>query len=299
LVLVDGCPDLIGAREGRAATLHQRKAGIRICFACPLARSRHASGIGGGGRAGCRANGELLFEVEAERRDQVRAGDQGVVVDGLADRGLERSGRAAFAAVFPARGHCFKVHVTVQDGIDVDEVRLPAGNLVTGAVCDAKPVQCAGRGWPRSGVVAKRDCGTFAFQKVRRLHRYVGPRGAIRGRRKRVEFEGLVLSKPLEIKGRAGGGLGGGGRLIRAITPASKRQQAKQANHRGPSIPFIDLFHDLAPWRLAFSCRRPNASEATADADKHSCGIELRAAAVAGGRFVQPILSALAGTTVA
>ena len=69
LVLGDSCPHLIGALEDGAPALYQRKAGLRIYFARPLAGGRHASSIGCARRAGCRVDGELLLEVEAEGRD--------------------------------------------------------------------------------------------------------------------------------------------------------------------------------------------------------------------------------------
>lgn len=248
LVLLDRCPDLIRTSDSRAATLHEWQVSCWIYFAGPFAGCGHATGIRCGGLTGCRVNAELrillrlLFEIETEGGDEVRTGNESIVIDRLADRGLTRSCGFAIAAVLPARGHCLKVHITVQDGIDIDLVSLPRGNLITGAVGDAESVRRAGRGWPRAGVVAERDRSAGAFQKVLRLHHNVCPRWAVRRRRQRVEREGLEFGVSLEVKGRTVVWAGRSGLLARGMKQPCKQHQAKQSNCCDRRRKFVEVF---------------------------------------------------------
>src|SRR6266403_2741163 len=136
--------------------------GGRIYLAGPLARGRHAAGVVCR-RTERRTYGHFVFKISTESRNQVGAGNQKVLIDGLTDGSLPGSRRQAFLAVDAAHGHCLEVDVEIQDGVDVDVVSLPGGNLVTGAVGDSKSVHDARRGWPRSRVVAKRNWGSVAF----------------------------------------------------------------------------------------------------------------------------------------
>jgi len=108
----------------------------------------------------------------------------------------------AVAAVVPALFHGLKVHVKVQDGIDVDEVCRPTGNLVTRAVCELLTLrELAGRhGSFGSGVVAKRDRPTLTCKEILRFHQYVRPRWAILSRRECVECEAFIIGKFTEIR---------------------------------------------------------------------------------------------------
>src|SRR5262249_10347337 len=155
----------------RARALCERKTGRRNDVARLRTRRRHAAGIESRDRTLRLAYRDLAFEVQAEGRDQVGAGNQGVLVDEVAHGGRFGASRLAAAAVNPTFRDGREVHVQVQDGIDVDEVRRPTGNLVTRATCGCR----VGREFARrhrswSGVVAERDRRAFALQEVLWFH---------------------------------------------------------------------------------------------------------------------------------
>jgi hypothetical protein len=210
-------PYLIGAVERRARALHKRQVGGWIYVARFPARGGHASGIKSRAHTRCLRNRDLPFEMEAEGRDQVGAGNQFVVIDGVAHRSRVGATRKTVAAVLPARFYGVEIHVKVQDGIDVDEVWPSTGNLVTRAVCEPLTIQLARRhGSFGSGVVAKRDGCALTFEEILRSHEYVGPRWTERCRRECVESEVFVSGKFAKIR-------------IGTVTAADNRQQAEHA----------------------------------------------------------------------
>src|SRR5664280_1523031 len=181
---------LIRTIVGRTSALYQWKAGRFIEAACPLAGARHAPGIRRRSGASCLlACGHAWFEEKAEGRDQVCAGYQRVVVDGVAHRGLLLTSWKAVFSSMSTRFHGVKVHVTIQDGIDIHKIGRPTGNLITGAVC-APFVMFVGHARRhralRPGVVAKRDRRALTQKKVLRSRDYVRPRWAKRSGRECV-----------------------------------------------------------------------------------------------------------------
>src|SRR5262249_32017561 len=147
-----------------------------------------------GGRALRLAYGDLAFEVETEGRDQVCAGDQRILVDGIAYRGRVGASGEAVTAIAAALLDGLEVHVQVQDGIDVDEVGKSSGNLVTGAVGDGVTRrQLAGRHSLGAGVEAERDGGARTLEEVLRFQQDVSPGRAIWRRHAGVQREGLFL----------------------------------------------------------------------------------------------------------